>query len=79
MRGATMTSYVVPRILCDFICCLLFFEALWFTNAIYGLNTQGWQLLGLSWAAAQSFYQATINTAAINSKAGIVIKAIAMV
>ena len=42
MRGATISSYILPRILCDFIMCLLFFESLWLTNAIYGLNTDGW-------------------------------------
>ena len=79
MRGATASSYILPRILCDFFMCLLFFEALWATNAIYGLDTTGWQAIGLLWCVAQSLYIATFNIVAQNRPGLIFIKVIIMV
>lgn len=43
MRGATIGSIVLPRIVTDFIMNFLFFESLWISNVIFGLRTDGWQ------------------------------------
>ena len=43
MRGASISSIVIPRIVTDLIMNLLFFESLWLSNVIFGLRTDGWQ------------------------------------
>ena len=56
MRGATIGSFVLPRIVTDFIMNLLFFESIWVSNVIFGLQTDGWQEIGLLWCVAQALY-----------------------
>ena len=52
MRGGTISSFVLPRIVIDFIMNLFFFESLWFSNVIFGFHTDGWQKIGLLWCIA---------------------------
>ena len=52
MRGATRGTFILPRLVCDLAVCFVFFESLGFSNAIYGIDTTGWQQLGLLWCVA---------------------------
>lgn len=42
MKGSTPSSYVLSTLLPDFVINLFFFEALWLSNVIFGIDTSGW-------------------------------------
>ena len=61
MRGATRDSFIVTRAACDLVANLIFFELFWLSNVIFGVNTTGWQSLGLLWVVSQTLYLAMFN------------------
>ena len=52
MRGATRASYVVSRMICNLAIWVVFFEGFWLVNMLIGLDTTGWQIIGLTWCVA---------------------------
>ena len=61
MRGATRDSFIVTRAACDLVAHFVFFELFWLSNVIFGVNTTGWQSLGLLWVVSQTLFLAMFN------------------
>ena len=58
MKGGTRATFVLSRMVWYFLISLIFMEYFWFSNWVYSMDTEGWQLLGLLYAIANSVYLA---------------------
>ena len=79
MRGATRASFILPRIILDAFVHLLIFEVITLCNAVYGINTEGWQLMGLIFCFAQAFQLAMFNILVDVHKRYVIIKIVTSV
>ena len=52
MRGATKSSFVIARIMIYIATWFVFFESFWLASIIIGIDTTGWQALGLVFCVA---------------------------
>ena len=51
----------------DWLVFVIFFEMLWLTNVIFGLETTGWQTIGLLWTVANTLYVTLLNILVSNN------------
>lgn len=58
MRGGTRATFVLSRMVWYLVISLFFMEYFWFSNWVYSMDTEGWQLLGVLYALANSVYLA---------------------
>ena len=49
MRGASRSSFILPRMLVDLFVNLIIFEVIVVVQVIFGIDTEGWQALGFLW------------------------------
>ena len=61
MRGATLGPYIVARLLLDMATLYALFQILFVSSLIYGMDTTGWQTLGVLFAISTSLYYAAFN------------------
>ena len=61
MRGATRSSFILPRMFVDFLINLFIFEVIVVVQVIFGIDTQGWQTLGFLWCIIQAIWVALWN------------------
>ena len=58
MKGGTRGYFVNTRMVIYFLIYYIIFQIIWFSNFVYGVDTSGWQALGLFFAIAQATFVA---------------------
>ena len=79
MKGGTRATFTFSRAVWYFAISLFYMEFFWFSNWIYGVDTTGWQLLGLLYAVAFSVYLAFFASVVIVNPAYSVIHVIFLI
>ena len=61
LRGATNTAYVISRMIIDFISFVVFTQIFFAMNTAFGVDTSGWQTLGILFCVAATFQHGFFN------------------